>query len=143
MLMAFCPPSFLQMTFWRGKIQRENDFFSIAQQEKPDTISGGTSAHFVRLTGALQPQWKQNSYCLAMPSFSPSSQRQTIHRASQADKQPNCCFFSSQKCLLLNQSHRLVLETVKWFQNPHKLRPTGLMRLAKRYGPATLLLTQI
>lgn len=34
------------MTFWRGKIQKENHFFSIAQQGKPDTINGGTSAAF-------------------------------------------------------------------------------------------------
>lgn len=32
------------MTFWRGKSQREKSFFSIALQEKPDTINGETSA---------------------------------------------------------------------------------------------------
>lgn len=44
--MAFCPLSCLQMTFWRGKSQREKSFFSIARQEKPGVINGETSAAF-------------------------------------------------------------------------------------------------
>lgn len=87
-----------------AKFRRKTTFSPLLSKERQTPSMEEPLQHFVRLAGAQQPQWKQSSYCLVTPSFSPSSRRQTKRRAFQADRQPKCCFFSSWKCLLLKQN---------------------------------------